>query len=149
MTFDVLDVDAQVTSRDGWDVEGVLIGKHFSGARNWYVFLIGIVERSGYRPASIQDILIVGLAAEKGQLTWATSPSNREAVERYRETFRDYPMVRFPADTDRFVMNVSEDRASVQELQSGAEWSLELANGSFERSMTKTQTGALIDAGAR
>lgn len=149
ITFDVLDVDAQVPSRDGWDVEGVLIGKHSSGTRNWYVFLVGIVARSGYRPASIQDIRIVGVAAEKGELTWATSPSDREAVERYRETFRDYPMVRFPADMDRFVMNVSEDRASVQELGSGAEWSLQLTNGSFERSTTQTQTGALIHAGAR
>ena len=58
-------------------------------------------------------------------------------------------MVRFPADMDRFVMNVSEDRASVQEVESGAEWSLQLTNGSFERSTTKTQTGALIHAGAR
>lgn len=149
ITFDVLDVDAQVPSRDGWDVEGVLIGKHSSGTRNWYVFLVGIVARNGYRPASIQDIRIVGLAAEKGDLTWATTPSDREAVERYRETFRDSPMVRFPADTDRFVMNVSEDRTSVQELRSGAEWSLQLTNGSFERSTIKTQTGALIPAGAR
>jgi len=149
ITFDVLDVDAQVPSRDGWDVEGVLIGKHSSGTRNWYVFLVGIVARGGYRAASIQDIRMVGLATQEGELTWAIGANDRGAVERYRDTFRDYPMVRFPADTDRFVMNVSGDRASVQELGSGADWSLQLTNGTLERGATKTQTGALIHAGAR
>ena len=149
ITFDVLDVDAQVPSRDGWDVEGVLIGKHSSGTRNWYVFLVGIVARGGYRPASIQDIRMVALGAQEGELTWAIGVSDRGAVERYRDTFRDYPMVRFPADTDRFVMNLSEDRASVQELQSGAEWWLQLTNGSFEPSTAKTPTDALMHARAR
>jgi hypothetical protein len=92
---------------------------------------------------------MVGLTAQEGELTWAIGASNRGAVERYRDTFRDYPMVRFPADTDRFAINVSGDRASVQELGSGADWSLQLINGTLERGATKTETGALIRAGIR
>src|SRR5262249_36774930 len=51
ITFDALDVDAAISGRDGWDLEGVLIGKQSTGTRNWYVFLVAVVARSGYRPA--------------------------------------------------------------------------------------------------
>jgi hypothetical protein len=149
ITFDALDVDAQVPSRDGWDVEGLLIGKQSSGTRNWYVFLVGIVARGGYRPSSIQDIRMVGLSAEKGVFTWVKSRTDREAVKRYRETFRRSSMVRFPGDTDRFVMHVSEDRTSVQELRSGADWSLQLTSGMLERDAINAETRALVRTGAR
>ena len=149
ITFDVLDVDAQVPSRDGWDVEGLLIGKQSSGTRAWYVFLVGIVTRGGYRPSSIQEIRMVALSAEKGAFTWIASRADPVAVERYRETFRGSSTVRFPGETDRFVMDVSEDRTSVQELRSGADWSLQLTSGILERGTSNAETGALIRTGAR
>jgi hypothetical protein len=92
---------------------------------------------------------MVGLSAEKGAFTWLTSGTDPEAVERYRETFRGSPMVRFPGDTDLFVINVTEDRTSVQELRSGANWSLQLTAGILERGTSNAETGALIRSGAR
>ena len=124
ITFDVLDVDAQVPNRDGWDVQGVLLGKHSTGTRNWYVFLVGILARRGYRPFSIEDIRLVGFSARGGQFSWVMSPPDRKAARRYWETFRASAAIRFPGETDQFIMEVDEDRATVQEIRSGAEWSL-------------------------
>jgi hypothetical protein len=131
ITFDVLDVDAEVPSRDGWDVEGLLIGKQSSGTNNWYVFLVGIVSRAGYRPSSIQDIRLVGLSAKGGRLSWVMSAPDRNAVQRYWETFRGSAAVRFPGETDEFVMQLDEGRAWVQEVRSGANWSLPRDADSF------------------
>lgn len=131
ITFDALDIDAQVPSRDGWDVEGLLIGKQSDGTHNWYIFLVGIVSRAGYRPSSIQDIRLVGLSAQGGRLSWVMSAPDRNAVQRYRETFRGSAAVRFPGETDEFVMKLDEDHAWVQEVRSGANWSLPRAADSF------------------
>lgn len=124
ITFDALDVDSQVPGRDGWDVEGVLIGKHSIGDRNWYVFLVGIVARRGYRPVSIEDIRLVAFAAQKGDLLWVVSAPDHLAVQRYWETFGRSAAIRFPGETDQFVMQADEDRAWVRELRSGADWLL-------------------------
>ncbi len=136
ITFDALDVDASVPSRDGWDVEGLLIGKQSIGAHSCYVFLVGIVSRAGYRPSSIQAIRLVALSAQGGRLSWVMSASDRDAVRRYRETFRGSALVRFPGETDEFVMQLDEDLLRVVEVRSRANWSLprsivrSLANGS-------------------
>jgi hypothetical protein len=124
ITFSVLDVDAQVPSRDGWDVERVLIGKRSSGTCHWYIFLVGIVARNGYRPMSIQDIRVVGLSAWGGQLSWVVGTPDRNAVRRYWETFRGSAAVRFPEAADQFIMWVDEGRVTVHEIRSAAEWSL-------------------------
>ena len=124
ITFDVLDVDAKVPSRDGWDVEGVLIGKQSIGTHNWYLFLVGMVARRGYRPSSIDDIRLVSFSAQGGRLSWVIGPPEDEAVRRYSEAFHASPAVRFPGETDQFVMKVDEDRTWVHEVRSGAEWSL-------------------------
>jgi hypothetical protein len=124
ITFDVLDADTQVPSRDGWDLEGVLIGRQTSEAHNWYVFLVGIVARSGYRPLSIEDIRLVGFSTQGGHDSWTMSTADHNAVRRYWETFRASPAIRFPGQTDEFVMDVEEDQIRVRELRSGAAWSL-------------------------
>jgi hypothetical protein len=131
ITFDALDVDAGVPSRDGWDVEGLLIGKQSNGAHNWYVFLVGIVPRGGYRPSSIQDIRLVALSPSGGRLSWATSPPDRDAVQRYWAAFRGSAAIRFPGETDEFILRLDDDRAWVQEVRSGATWSLPRSADSF------------------
>jgi hypothetical protein len=125
ITFDVLDVDAAIPSRDGWDVEGVLIGKQSTGSGNWYVFLVGIVSRSGYRPTSIQDIRLVALSMQGDKFSWIVSPQDAQAVQRYGDTFRGSMAGRFPAETDEFVLHVETDRLRVEEARSGASWSLQ------------------------
>ena len=129
ITFDVLDVDAMVPGRDGWDIQGVLIGKQISSARSWYVFLVAMVARAGYRPSSIDDIRPVALSAQGGKFTWEVGLANPEPVRRYRAAFGGSAPTAFPGGTDRFTMDVSGDQVSVMEMRSAARWSLQLSAG--------------------
>jgi hypothetical protein len=122
----VLDVDASQPGRDGWDVQGVLVGKHADGGRNWYVFLVGIVRRSDYRPREVQDVRLVALLSFAGNLAWETDDRTPAAVLRYRDVFGAGAAVRFPAETDQFRLTGAGRRISVKEVQSGAQWSLQL-----------------------
>jgi hypothetical protein len=124
VTFGLLDVDAGVAARDGWDVQGVLVGRQATGAVDRYVFLVGMVARSGYMPSGLQDVRLVGLAVQGGRLTWETGLADASAVQRYRETYRGGGAIRFPGDTDDFRMTVATDLVSVREMRSGAEWRL-------------------------
>jgi hypothetical protein len=126
ITFGVLDVNAGAAARDGWDVQGVLVGRQASGAVDRYVFLVGIVARSGYVPVGIQDIRLVGLSVRGGRSSWETGTADATAVQRYREAFRGVGAIRFPGDTDSFRMTVTADRVSVREVRSGAEWWLQV-----------------------
>src|SRR5689334_21796608 len=99
IVFGVLDVDASAPGRDGFDVQGMLVGKQLSGAQTWYVFVVGIVERVGYRPSSIQDMRLIAFSAPGSKLTWSVGPGDPESVKRYLHTFST-PPIRFPGDTD-------------------------------------------------
>lgn len=128
ITFGVLDVDSGVPGRDGWDVQGVLIGKQASGGYTWYVFLVGVIQRSGYRPMWIGDIRLVALSSQAGVQRWRTSAAQPQALARYLTTFAAADPLRFPDDGDRFQMTVAGDRVEVQESESGAEWFLQLGD---------------------
>ncbi len=143
ITFGVLDVEPIVPNRDGWDVQGLLIGKQASGTRNWYVFAVGIVTRGGYRPSSIQDIRLVAFSAQGRKLSWQMSPADPQPVQRYRDAFSASAPVRFPGDTDSFSMNVDGERLSVQEVRSGATWALLLSSGSRAASRRATDAPQL------
>jgi hypothetical protein len=130
ITFGALDNDSDLPGRKGWDVQGVLVGKLGSGGHTWYVFVVGIIRRSDYRPMEVQDIRVVTLRAVARKLDWESSPANPQAVQRYRDAFAASDPVQFPADTDRFDMSASEGLVRVLETQSGADWSLRLNPGS-------------------
>ena len=138
ITFDALDVDAIVPGRDGWDLRGVLIGKQTDSAHSWYVFLVGIVARAGYRPSSIDDIRPVALSAQGEKLAWNVGIANTDAVQRYRAAFGGSAPTVFPGDTDRFTMEVSGDRVSVIETQSAARWLLQLSPGEADAHAEKS-----------
>ena len=129
ITFGALDTDSAPPGRNGWDMQGVLVGKQASGSHTWYVFVVGIVRRSNYRPMEVQDIRMVALRAEGRKLAWETSTADPQSVQRYRDASAGADPVQFPGDTDRFSMTVSGDRLQVQEAQSGADWSLRLSTG--------------------
>jgi hypothetical protein len=129
ITFGVLDVDADPPERHGWDVQGVLVGMERRSAFIRYVFVVGIVGYTGYVPTKIQDIRLVTLSPQSGTLVWEMSPADPGAVTRYRQTFGGRGASRFPADDDNFRMVASRDRASVHEVRSGADWSLENRTG--------------------
>ena len=133
ITFGALDTESDLPGRNGWDMQGVLIGKQASGGHAWYVFVVGIVRRSNYRPMEVQDIRMVALRAQGRKLVWETSTADPPSVQRYRDTSAGADPVQFPGDTDRFSMTVSGDRAQVKETQSGADWSLRLSTGADSR----------------
>jgi hypothetical protein len=141
ITFGVLDADADLPGHNGWDVQGVLIGKQESGGRNWYVFVVGMIRRSDYRPRDVEDIRIVALAADGGKGRWKTSAAEPQAVRRYRDAFAGSDTVRFPDDTDKFDMTVSEGQVHVRETQSGATWTLRLSTGSGSRMTLPAPSG--------
>jgi len=126
ITFGLLDVEAALSGRTAWDLQGVLVGKQTSGAGERYVFLVGIIGRSADVPSGVRDLRPVGLLARGGRLSWEAGPADPAAVQRYWETFRGTAALRFPADTDHFTMDVAADRVSVREIRSGAEWRLQL-----------------------
>jgi hypothetical protein len=137
IVFGVLDVDASVPGRDGWDVQGMLIGKQTSGVQTWYVFVVSIVERTGYRPSSIQDMRVMAFSALGSKLAWSVGPGNPQAVRRYLETFGT-PPIRFPGDSDRFTMDLTGNVVSVLEAQSGARWEMQIRADRAEASDWKS-----------
>ena len=126
ITFGVLDVDTDLPGRNGWDVQGLLVGTHPDSVHPWYVFVVGIVRRSDYRPWMLQDIRLVGLGRKGANLTWEMSVADPGGLQRYREAFAGSGSVRFPAESDRFSMTVAGDRIRVEEARSGADWVLTL-----------------------
>ena len=126
ITFGVLDVEASAPGKDGWDLVGVLTGKQVVADRSWYVFVVGVVERAGYRPRTLADIRAVGLSVQDGKPVWRISPLEPQALQHYRETFAAAVPVQFPADTDKFATKGFEEQVFVHELRSGAEWSVQL-----------------------
>jgi hypothetical protein len=124
IVFGVLGAGAEPPNRTGWDVQGVLVGAQKQGVFVRYVFVVGIVGYDGALPTTIQDIRLVALSPLAGTLLWETSAADPAAVARYRDTFSGAVASRFPADDDGFRMAASRARVSVQELRSGARWTL-------------------------
>jgi len=131
--FGVLDINSGVPGRDGWDAQGVLIGKQASGGHTWYVFLVGLIQRSDYRPKGIQDIRLVALSAQAGVLRWRTSEAQPQAMVRYLTAFAASDPLRFPDDGDRFQMTAAGDRVEVLESESGAQWFLQLGDAGSDK----------------
>lgn len=121
--FGVLDVE---TGAGRWDIQGVLVGRQKRGVFVRYVFVVGIVGHSEYLASEVRDLRLVALSPLAETLLWETSATDRGAVERYRGTFGHAAASRFPADDDDFRMTASRERLSVQELRSGADWSLKV-----------------------
>ncbi|MEJ2176273.1 MAG: hypothetical protein P8Y76_15665 [bacterium] len=121
--FGVIDVE---TGAGRWDVQGVLVARQKRGVFVRYVFLVGIVGHSAYLASEIRDLRLVALSPLAETLVWETSARDRKAVERYRNTFGLAAASRFPAADDDFRMTASRERVAVQELRSGADWSLKV-----------------------
>jgi hypothetical protein len=128
VAFTALDVEATTPDRDGFDVQGVLIGAYAEADRNWWVFMVGIVARRGYRPASIEDVRVVAFTSldgsQYGDLAWKMSAPAPRSVDRYRDSVPGSTAVRFPGALDRFEMSGSTAGLLVREARSGADWSL-------------------------
>jgi hypothetical protein len=123
ITFGALDIDASVAERDGFDVQGLLLPDPL-GIREPYVFVVGIVQREGYRPVAVVNIRLVAMAVRGGRLEWTVGEGDAQALMRYRTLLDPRLPLRFPADLDRFALVPCAPRICVQEPVSDARWSL-------------------------
>jgi hypothetical protein len=139
ITFAVLNVDAFVPDRDGFDVSGLLLGKHLNAAGTWYVFAVGIVARRGYRPSSIADIRVAAMSPRDASPLWKTGAADAHALHRYRRAASAAVPLRFPADIDRFSMSPCPAGICVQEQRSGAQWTIAL-EGATARTARRSGT---------
>lgn len=121
--FGVLDVEA---GAGRWDVQGVLVGRHRDGPFVRHVFMVGVVGHREYLSSEVRDLRLVAMAPVDSALVWEASARDRQALQRYRETFGVDAVSGFPAQADDFRLRASGTVLSVQESHSGAGWSLGL-----------------------
>jgi hypothetical protein len=144
ITFGVLDVEANPPEQHGWDIQGMLVGMQKNGIFSRYIFVVGIVGYTGYVPTRVQDIRLIGLSHLGKKFVWETSTANTAAVERYRETFAGRGASRFPVDDDNFRMIGRRDHVMVQEIRSGAGWTLAAHAGEPVRAGTPQSDSSIV-----
>lgn len=127
IVFAATDVESVVAERDGYDVFGLLLGKHDSAGGPRYVFVVATVERGNYRSVAVGDLRVTAMSVRNGVATWQTGSSDDASLTRYRKGADPSAAVRFPADQDRFRLEACPHGVCVEELVSGARWTLYLA----------------------
>ncbi len=126
--FSALDIDASAEERDGFDVQGLLLGALNDARRasgEPYLFIVGIVQREGYRPLALVDIRLVALSLQGGNVQWTVGDGDAQALQRYRAQLDASAPLRFPADADRFERAPCAPRLCADERLSAAHWSVE------------------------
>jgi hypothetical protein len=124
IVFTVEDVFASVPERDGYDVAGLLVGKRTGAAGPMFVFIVGTVARSEFRPVAVVDVRIAALSIRDGAANWDTGAGDAAALARYRARADASAAPRFPADRDRFRLLDCAQAICVEEVESGARWTL-------------------------
>lgn len=132
IVFAATDIDSVVPERDGFDVFGLLVDKRTTPSQgNWYVFIVGTIERRDFRPVTVAGIRIAAMAVRDAGVAWETGPEDPVALDRYRSSRADAgTTLRFPADHDEFRTFPCGPRVCVEESRSGARWSIDLVPGS-------------------
>ena len=126
------------------DAHGELIGHERFNERNWFIFLVGIVQYTGRAfvgfpmdDPRVTDIRLVAFSGADGKSHWLVSPPDVEARLAYaqpqidlwqrsherRRRAEEAPTV-FPTPRDHLRLTVDPDAVSVVDEHSGARWSL-------------------------
>lgn len=121
ITFGALDLDARLAEADGFDVQGLLLAARQAQG---YVFMVGIVQRDGYRPQALVDLRPVTMQLRDGQLSWSVGDGNAQALARYRAAIDPSVPLRFPADKDDFELVPCAPALCVAERQTQARWTV-------------------------
>lgn len=121
ITFGALDLDASVPEADGFDVQGLLLA---TPAAHDYVFIVGIVQRQGYRPVALVDLRPVTMQVRDGRIGWVQGDGDAQALARYRAAVDRSAPLRFPADKDDFELVACAPRVCVAERTTQARWPL-------------------------
>lgn len=112
---------------DAFDVVGLLLGRQSVEGHQWYLFIVGVVEREDFRPVEIRDVRLIALESGGGDPLWLQGEADAQSLARYKETYKYNIPIRFPADDDSYEVHVVGDRVTVRELRSEAEWTLTLS----------------------
>ena len=121
ISFGVLDLESRVAEADGFDVQGLLLPASGTQA---YVFMVGIVQRQGYRPLALVDLRPVTLQLHAGRIDWTVGDRDAQALARYRAAIDPALPLRFPADQDHFELQPCAPLLCVAEAHSQARWSV-------------------------
>jgi hypothetical protein len=127
IVFSATEIDSAVAERDGYDVFGLLLDRQPDAGGSWFIFIVGTVERSDYRPAAIRDVRLVAMSMRGGSAVWITGPADAQALARYAKRAAQASVLRFPADHDEFRSFPCAAGLCVEETGSGARWSIDLA----------------------
>jgi hypothetical protein len=139
ISFGVLDVESRLPEDDGFDVQGLLLGPAAQGDAAGYLFVVGIVQRQGYRPVAIADIRLVRMSVRGGHIDWVVGGANAQALARYRAALDPLAPLRFPADKDEFALVPCALRLCVDERITQAHWSLPPDDGTPARLDAETR----------
>jgi hypothetical protein len=124
IVYSALDVGASAVERDGHDAFGLLLGKPPGETGATYVFVVGTVERSEFRPVAVVDVRIAVMSIRNGTVDWKLGDGSRASMARYRAAADPTAAPRFPADRDRFRLFDCPAAVCVEETVSGARWVL-------------------------
>ena len=124
IVFAATDIEALVPERDGFDVTGLLIGKHSTAIGPRYMFIVGVVQRRDYWPVAVGDVRVAAMTVNDGVASWETGPADAEALMRYRAGTDQSTTIRFPSVQDRFRVVDCDPGVCVDELRTGARWAL-------------------------
>ena len=141
IVFSTLDIAASAVERDGHDVSGLLLGKAPGTTAATYVFVVGTVERSEFRPVAVVDVRIAVMSLSNGTIDWKLTDGSRASMALYRAAADPTAAPRFPADRDRFRLLDCPAAVCVEEAVSGAKWVLPLAT-SAATAVTSIDIGA-------
>lgn len=126
IVFAATEIDAVVAERDGYDVVGLLLDRQPDPGGSWFVFIVGTIERSQYRPVAIREVRLLALSLRGGRAVWIAGPTDAQALARYAKHAAEAPVLRFPADHDEFRSLPCAAGICVEETGSGARWSIDL-----------------------
>jgi hypothetical protein len=116
------------------DVNGVLLGHRAIGSKNYFVYLVGLVEKQ-----QVRDIRLALMDELGDGYEWRSSRRNNESLKAYgdfktsqwKKLFPDraegpWNYSGFPGEGDVFKIAVAGNRVTATHEASGAQWTLEL-----------------------
>lgn len=124
ISFTTLAAGGDPDSADAFDVVGLLLGRQSVGRDQWFLFVVGVVERDDFRPVEIRDVRLIAFESGGSDPLWVEGEADARSLELYKETYKYNIPIRFPDDDDSYQVDLVGDRVTVRELRSGAEWTL-------------------------
>jgi hypothetical protein len=117
------------------DVQGVLLGQTLVESRPWYVFLLGVVDRSKGAKPGLDELRIAAMCVNGDDLLWRIAEPDQAALDKYlaivepkrvNPTTGKLARAKFPSPFDAFLLTQSNGVAVATEITSKAQWRVDL-----------------------